>query len=128
MPKGALLRGASEGLRATVCTSGRPDMLPFPTILLLVEFRLLVPLLSKALPLMLLDYTPSSRDTTLPPLRREHPQSASLLPYPNTLRSRNPNSKPSYTLHPIALLAAFREMRNVEPAKKPAKPRDCISV
>jgi hypothetical protein len=44
--------------------------------------------------------------------------------HPNTFRSLKPNNNPSYTLHPIALLAAFREIRSVEPVKKPARPRD----
>jgi len=43
-------------------------------------------------------------------------------------RSRKNSKIPSYTVHPIAPLAAFREIRNVEPEKKPAIPRSCASA
>jgi hypothetical protein len=44
--------------------------------------------------------------------------------FPAYLSRRN-SSKPSYTVQPIALLAALRDIRNDDPEKKPAKPRSC---
>jgi len=42
-----------------------------------------------------------------------------------TCLSRKASNSPSYTVHPIALEAAFLEMRNVDPAKNPTNPRSC---
>lgn len=39
------------------------------------------------------------------------------------LRSLITNNNPSYTLQAIAELAAFREIRRIEPEKNPTKPR-----
>lgn len=38
---------------------------------------------------------------------------------------RNAISTPSYTAHPMAELKILRDMRSVEPSRKPATPRCC---
>lgn len=49
-----------------------------------------------------------------------------LYPLHRLYLSRYKSSRPSYTVHAIALEAAFRETRNEDPEKKPARPRSCI--